>query len=120
METSYNTEPDLCCQAWGVGINSKHSEVDSKHTVIPEETKMGQSWKDSFAMIPTHIELCDIKGISAVRQSNLEIVSNMHHVKVNLGSGTEDVRLHANHSTMKAVQCVNSHMGLYSHVGLWV
>ena len=55
METSYNTEPDLCCQAWGVGMNSKHSEVDSKHTVIPEETKMGQSWKDSFAMIPTHI-----------------------------------------------------------------
>ena len=67
METSYNTEPDLCCQAWGVGMNSKHSEVDSKHTVIPEETKMGQSWKDSFAVIPTHIELCDIKGISVVR-----------------------------------------------------
>ena len=39
-----------------------------------------------------------------VRQSNLEIVSNMHHVKVNLGSGTEDVKLHASHSTMKAVQ----------------
>ena len=93
-------------------MKSKHSKVDTKHTVIPEETKMGQSWKDSFAMIPTHIELCDIKGISVVRQSNLEIVSNMHHVTVNLGSGTEDVRLHANHSTMKAVQCVNNCLAL--------
>lgn len=50
---------------WGRGQN------------IPEETEMWKSWIDSFALLHTHIHLCDVKGIPVARHQNLEIVNSM-------------------------------------------
>ena len=38
---------------------------------------MGKLWIDSFAILLTHIHLCDVKGIPVARHQNLEIVNIM-------------------------------------------
>ena len=50
--------------------------------LTPDETEIGKSWIDSFAWFPTHIYLCDVKGIAVARHQNLEIVSDMECVEI--------------------------------------